>query len=84
MSKRTKLNLHDEQIALIIEHLEIDFNFFYGQKSDGNNHFHDIKWVVNDLKNQMPNKFFSSHFNIQGTIRPLSIDTAIPILTLSC
>ena len=60
MNKRTKLNLYDEQIALIIEHLEIDFEFFYGQKSDGNTHFHDIKWVVNDLKNQMPNKFFET------------------------
>ena len=46
------VNLHDEQIALIIEHLEIDFDIFYTQKSDGNTHFFDIKWVINDLKKQ--------------------------------
>ena len=59
-NKRTTLNLHDEQIALIIEHLQIDFDIFYNQKSDGNTHYFDIKWVVNDLKNQMPNKFFET------------------------
>ena len=60
MSKRTMINLHDEQIALIIEHLQIDFDIFYTQKSDGNTHFFDIKWVINDLKNQMPDNFFQT------------------------
>jgi len=58
--KRTRLDLHDEQIALIIEHLQIDFDIFYSQRSDGNTHFFDIKWVINDLKNQMPDKFFKT------------------------
>ena len=54
------LDLHDDQIALIIEHLEIDFDIFYDQKSDGNTHYHYIKWVVNDIKKQMPDKFFET------------------------
>tara|TARA_R100000234_G_C4897978_1_gene134411 strand:- start:366 stop:605 length:240 start_codon:yes stop_codon:yes gene_type:complete len=58
--KRTRLDLHDEQIALIIEHLEIDFDIFYTQKSDGNTHYFDVKWVVNDVKKQMPDKFFQT------------------------
>jgi len=60
VSERTKVNLHDEQIALIIEHLQIDFDIFYTQKSDGNTHYFDVKWVVNDLKKQMPDKFFQT------------------------
>ena len=60
MNKRTMINLHDEQIALIIEHLEIDFDIFYTQKSDGNTHYFDVKWVVNDIKKQMPDKFFQT------------------------
>ena len=60
MSKRTMINLHDEQIALIIEHLEIDFDIFYTQKSDGNTHYFDVKWVVSDIKKQMPDKFFKT------------------------